>query len=69
MKKYVLAAIPAALALTACSEGAETAGQETPATVSDDNDAADPDDDAAKPAAEEHGDDHPHEGEDADHTH
>lgn len=50
MKKYVLAAIPAALALTACSQGTETAGQETSAPASDDNDAADPGDDAAKPA-------------------
>ncbi|MBU0555359.1 MAG: membrane lipoprotein lipid attachment site-containing protein [Alphaproteobacteria bacterium] len=69
MKKIIIAAMPAALALSACSQGTEPADQESSTVVTNDDDVADPDDDAAVPAAEEHGDDHAHDGEDADHAH
>lgn len=74
MKTLAIAALAATSLLAACSDGEApkadpnaTAEEAVAAPLS--ADPVDPDDDAAEPteAAAEHG--HPHDGEDADHSH
>lgn len=69
MKKLIVAAIPALLALSACSQGSEGTEPPAAAKADDDNDVADPSKEQGKAAEAEHGDDHPHDGEDANHSH
>lgn len=69
MKKLLVAAIPAIFALSACSQTSETAEDPAAAMADDDNDAADPAKEQGGSAETEHGDDHAHDGENADHSH